>query len=77
MISEDTERAGQYQKIVAIPLKRNPRPVMGYLDIAEVQAILNSIDRDTSTGSRDYALFSLLRPKLHLPYRELQAIAAL
>ena len=60
MISEDTVRAGQYQKIVAIPLKRNPRPVMGYLDIAEVQAILNSIDRDTSTGSRDYALFSFM-----------------
>jgi site-specific recombinase XerD len=60
MISEDTVRAGQYQKIVAIPLKRNPRPVMGYLDIVEIQAILNSIDRDTSTGSRDYALFSFL-----------------
>jgi len=60
MISEDTVRAGQYQKIVAIPLKRNPRPVMGYLDIAEVQAILNSIDRDTSTGNRDYALFSFM-----------------
>ena len=60
MISEDNVRAGQYQKIVAIPLKRNPRPMMGYLDIAEVQAILNSIDRDTSTGSRDYALFSFL-----------------
>src|SRR6266568_3198272 len=44
MISEDTVRSGQYQKIVAIPLKRNPRPVMGYLDIAEVQAILDSID---------------------------------
>ena len=60
MISEDTVRSGQYQKIVAIPLKRNPRPVMGYLDIAEVQAILDSIDRDGSTGSRDYALFSCL-----------------
>lgn len=60
MISEDTIRSGQYQKIVAIPLKRNPRPVMGYLDIVEVQAILNSIDRDRSTGSRDYALFNFL-----------------
>ena len=60
MISEDTVRSGQYQKIVAIPVKRNPRPVMGYLDIAEVQAILDSIDRDSSAGSRDYALFSFL-----------------
>jgi site-specific recombinase XerD len=60
MISEDTIRSGQYQKIVAIPLKRDPRPVMGYLDIAEVQAILDAIDRDSSTGSRDYVLFSFL-----------------
>jgi integrase/recombinase XerD len=58
MISEDTIRSGQYQRIVAIPLKRSPRPVVGYLGIDEVQAILNSIDRDTSAGNRDYALFS-------------------
>lgn len=60
MISEDTVRSGQYQKIVAIPVKRNPRPVMGYLDIAEVQAILDSIDRSSAAGSRDYALFTFL-----------------
>jgi site-specific recombinase XerD len=60
MISEDTVRSGQYQRIVAIPVKRNPRPVMGYLDIAEVQAILDSIDRNSSAGGRDYALFSFL-----------------
>jgi site-specific recombinase XerD len=60
MISEDTTRSGQYQRIVAIPLKRNPRPVLGYLEIDEVQAILNSINRDTSAGNRDYALFSFL-----------------
>jgi site-specific recombinase XerD len=58
MIAEDTIRSGQYQKIVAIPLKRSPRPLIGYLEIDEVQAILNSIDRDTSAGNRDYALFS-------------------
>jgi integrase/recombinase XerD len=60
LISEDTIRSGQYQKIVAIPLKRNPRPVMGYLEASEVQAILNSINRDESSGRRDYALFSFL-----------------
>lgn len=60
MIGEDTIRSGQYQKIVSIPLKRSPRPVMGYLDIGEVQTVLDSIDRNTSKGSRDYALFSFL-----------------
>ncbi len=60
LISEDTIRAGQYQRIIAIPPKRNPRPVMGYLEAAEVQAILNSINRDHASGRRDYALFSFL-----------------
>ena len=57
MIAEDTIRSGQYQRIVAIPLKRSPLPVMGYLDIGEVQTVLDSINRNTSAGSRDYALF--------------------
>jgi integrase/recombinase XerD len=60
LISEDTVRSGQYQKIVAIPLKRAPRPVMGYLETAEVQVILNAIDRSKLSGQRDYALFSFL-----------------
>lgn len=60
LIAEDTIRSGQYQKIVAIPLKRAPRAVMGYLETKEVQAILNSINRDSLSGRRDYALFSFL-----------------
>ncbi len=60
MIAEDTIRSGQYQKIVAIPLKRSPRRVIGYLDIGEVQTVLDSIDRNTPAGSRDYAMFSFL-----------------
>jgi len=60
LISEDTVRSGQYQKIVAIPLKRAARSVMGYLDVPEVQALLDSIDRREQSGRRDYALFSFL-----------------
>ena len=60
LISEDTLRSGQYQRIVAIPLKRAPRSVMGYLDVSEVQAILDSIDRSSRSGRRDYAMFSFL-----------------
>jgi site-specific recombinase XerD len=60
LISEDTVRSGQYQKIVAIPLKRAPRPMMGYLDVPEVQAILDSIDRNRLSGRRDYAMLSFL-----------------
>jgi integrase/recombinase XerD len=58
LISVDTVRAGQYQKIIAIPLKRSPRSVMGYLETGEVQAILDSIDRNEASGRRDYALLS-------------------
>ena len=60
LIAEDTIRSGQYQKIVAIPLKRAPRGVMGYLEAAEIQAIRNAIDRSNPSGRRDYALFSFL-----------------
>lgn len=60
LISEDTVRSGQYQRIVAIPLKRAPRPVMGYLDVPEVQALLDSIDRNSLSGRRDHAMFSFL-----------------
>jgi site-specific recombinase XerD len=60
LISEDTLHAGQYQKTVAIPLKRAPRSVMGYLEVPEVQAILDSMDRHSRAGRRDYALFNFL-----------------
>ena len=60
LISADTIRSGQYQKIVAIPLKRTPRPMMGYLDASEVQAILNSLGRDNPMGRRDYAMLNFL-----------------
>jgi site-specific recombinase XerD len=60
LISEDTIRSGQYEKIVAIPLKRSSRPMMGYLETTEVQTILNSIPLDQRSGRRDHALLSFL-----------------
>ena len=45
---------------MAIPLKRAPRPVMGYLETGEVQAVLDSIDRGRASGRRDYALVNSL-----------------
>ena len=33
---------------------------MGYLEVAEVQAILKAIDRHSPSGERDYVLLSLL-----------------
>jgi integrase/recombinase XerD len=60
LIAEDTLRAGQYQRILAIPFKRAPHPMMGYLEVNEVQAILQGIDRSSPAGRRDHALFNFL-----------------
>lgn len=60
LIGQDPLWAGEYQRVAAIPVKRAPRRVMGYLEVAEVQAILRAIDRDAPSGERDYVLLSLL-----------------
>lgn len=57
---QDPLRAGQYQRIVAIPIKQAPQPVMEYLEVHEVKAILGAIDRKHAAGRRDYVLISLL-----------------
>ncbi len=60
LIGQDLLYAGEYQRIAAIPVKRAPRRIMGYLEVPEVQAILKAIDRGSPSGDRDYVLLSLL-----------------
>jgi integrase/recombinase XerD len=48
------------QRILAIPLKRHQRPVLGYLSREEIQAVLDAPDVTTWSGERDRALFLLL-----------------
>lgn len=48
------------QRILAIPLKRAAKPVLGYMSRPEVAAVLASIDTSNPTGLRDHLLFSLL-----------------
>ncbi len=57
---EDPLHLGHYQKIMLVPFKRSPRPLMGYLDVDEIHAILNSVNRKTQSGRRDYVLLYLL-----------------
>jgi integrase/recombinase XerD len=45
LTTKDTLRMGEYQKIIAIPLKRSIHKIINYLEIEEVKAILNCIDR--------------------------------
>lgn len=47
-------------RVLAIPNKRHPRPLLGYLTAAQVQAILEAPAPDTLSGRRDRLLFQLL-----------------
>lgn len=54
---DDLEHA---QRIIGIPFKRTATRPIDYLDYAEIQAVLNSIDRTTRAGRRDYALLATM-----------------
>jgi integrase/recombinase XerD len=43
-------------QILAIPVKRSDKPLIGYVTRAEVDAILSGLDRQTWRGRRDHAL---------------------
>jgi len=60
LATQDVLHLGQYQKILIIPQKRAAKPMMGYLDVDEITAILKGIDRATWLGRRDYFLLSLM-----------------
>ena len=48
------------QRVLAIPVKKAPRPVLGYLTDTELALVLAQIDRSTHLGERDYLLVALL-----------------
>ncbi len=60
LVAEDPLHAGQYQRIVAIPLKRQPQSELVYLDVREFRAVLDAIDRNQAAGRRDFTLLSFL-----------------
>ena len=48
------------QRVLAVPVKKAPRPVLGYLSDSELTHVLAQIDRSTQVGERDYLLVALL-----------------
>ena len=48
------------QQILAIPMKRFERPLLGFLSRVEVQAVLAAPDAGTWCGRRDRVMFALL-----------------
>ena len=48
------------QRVLAIPMKRFQRPLLGYLSREEMAAILAAPDESTWSGQRDRVLFALM-----------------
>jgi len=55
-IALEAQYAGLIQRVLAIPNKRQPRPLVGLLTRPEIDALLAAPDRDTWLGRRDHAL---------------------
>jgi integrase/recombinase XerD len=61
LASEHPDNLAAAQAILGIPFKRGARSApIEYLEQDEVEALLNVVDRTTTAGRRDYALFSLM-----------------
>jgi len=61
LIAEHPEYMDSLQQVVGLPFKRGGRAApVEYLEEPEIRSVLESINRDTPSGRRDYALFSLM-----------------
>ncbi len=60
VVDRDPALAILCQRVLAIPVKKTSRPVLGYLTEAELAHLLAQVDRSTSAGERDYLLLALL-----------------
>jgi integrase/recombinase XerD len=56
----DPDSLGIVTRVLAIPVKREDRKLIGYLTRAEMQALLATPDRSKWVGRRDYALLLTL-----------------
>lgn len=54
------QHLAQTQRVLAIPFKRTQIREIEHLDLAEMRAVLDAIDRSDREGRRDFALLSLL-----------------
>ena len=61
LTAEHPQDMATLQAVLAVPFKRGARCLpMEYLEHDEVAGLLASIDRSTTLGQRDYALFALM-----------------
>jgi integrase/recombinase XerD len=60
VLSREPSLAVACQRVLAIPVKKTTRPLLGYLTEAELAHVFAQIDRSTDTGERDYVMLALL-----------------
>lgn len=61
LAAERPEHLGYLQRMLAVPFRRGAREApIEYLESAEIDALLKSIDQSRPAGQRDYALFALM-----------------
>ena len=60
LLRHDPTRAGQYQRILNLPNKKQRQPIVEYLEPEEVRVLLQQPDGRTPLGRRDRALFFFL-----------------
>jgi integrase/recombinase XerD len=64
---ETPQHSGMIQRVLVIPNKRQPRPLVGFLTRPEIHALLATPDRNTWLGRRDHALLlTALQTRLRL-----------
>jgi len=60
LIRKDTTNAGEYGLIVSLSGKKGPKPIVPYLEPAEVKLLLEQVNQDELLGLRDYTLIQFL-----------------
>ena len=58
--AQHPEHLAQTQRLLGIPFKRTETREIEHLEFAELQAVLNGIDRSAWAGRRDFTLLSLM-----------------
>ena len=58
--AQHPEHLAQTQRLLGIPFKRTETREIQHLEFAELQAVMDGIDRSTRPGRRDFALLSLM-----------------
>ncbi|NHZ73607.1 MAG: tyrosine-type recombinase/integrase [Nitrospirae bacterium] len=60
ILDSEPALASACQRVLAIPVKKATRPVLGYLSERELAHLLAQVDRSNEKGERDYLLLALL-----------------